>query len=108
MLTAVKPVEQTEIKWYDIPFPATAYTFPEADLIEDVTFDDQYIHLHLTDGRILAIPLWWLPTVYHAEPGERIKFAISADRKRIIWDPDDGAINDELQIQDYLTSRVKG
>lgn len=108
MLTAVKPIEQTEIKWYDIPFPATAYTFPEDDLIEDVAFDDQYIRLQLTDGRILLIPLWWLPTVFHAAPAERMKFAISPDRKSIIWNPDDGVINDDLHIRDYLTSRAKG
>jgi len=113
MLTAVKPIKQTEkeqaeIKWYDIPFPATTYTYPEDNLIEAVEFGNSYIHLHLTDGRIISIPLWWLPTVYHAAPEERAKFTISPDRKRIIWDPDHGAINDELTLQDYLVNRSKG
>lgn len=107
MLTATKPIEQaTEVKWYDIPFPATAYTFPEADLLDQVELDEESIHLRFTDGRILSIPLWWIPTVYHAAPEDRAKFEISRDRKMIIWDPEHGAINDELHVQDYLTSRT--
>lgn len=105
MLTEVKSIEQTDVKWYEIPFAATAYTFPSEALIHEVELDEKYIHLRLTDGRILSIPLWWIPTLYHAAPEERAKFAISQDRKTLIWNPDDCAINDELTIQDYLVAR---
>jgi len=108
MLTAVKAIEQTNIKWYDIPFPATSYTFPADDLIEQVEFDETYIHLRLLDGRLLSIPLWWVPSLYHAAPADRAKFEISHDRKMIIWDPDRGTINDELRVEDYLTKRSRG
>lgn len=105
MLTAAKVSEQAEVKWYDIPFPATAYIFPEEDLIHQVELDEEYIHVRFTDGRILSIPLWWIPTVYHATPEDRAKFEISRDHKAIIWDPEHGAINDEIHGQDYLTGR---
>jgi len=36
---------------------------------------------------------------------ERKKFTISRDRKMVIWDPDQGTINDEVRIDDYLITR---
>ncbi len=62
MLTKIRQAEtvgQTKpaTQWYDIPYPASAYTFPDEALLHGVRFDDNYIHLELTDGRVLSIPL---------------------------------------------------
>jgi len=92
-------------KWYDIPYPAAAYTFPREALLHRVRFDDDYMHLELTDGRLLSVPLSWIPSLHNAEPEEREKYEISQDRKMIIWDPDQCSINDEVRIADYLVSR---
>lgn len=92
-------------KKYDVAYPASAYTFPREALIHDVRFDDDYIHVDLTDGRILSIPLWWMPTVHNAAPEERAKYEINRSRTMVIWDPDKGSINDELRIEDYLMAR---
>lgn len=89
-------------KWYEIPYLADAYTFPHDALIHQVRFDESYIHLELTDERILSIPLRWIPSLYNADPAEREKFELSQDRKMLIWDPDKCSINDELRIDDYL------
>ena len=67
-----------------------------------VRFDDEYMRVELTDGRILSLPLWWIPTLYNATPEEREKCVINRDRTMIIWDPDKCAINDEVRIADYL------
>ena len=91
--------------WYDIAYPASAYTFPQEALIHRVQFDNDYIHLELTDGRILLGPLCWIPTLHNAAPEEREKYEISQDRKLLIWNPDKCAINDELRVEDYLVSR---
>lgn len=91
-------------KWYDIPYPATAYTFPGEALIHDLRINDEYLQFELTDGRLLAVPLWWIPSVNNAAPEERQKFAISRDRKLVIWDPDTCTINDEVRLDDYLMS----
>lgn len=101
MLTDVEQTKETT-KWYKIPYPASAYTFPHEALIHRVRFDDKYIHLDLTDGRMLAVPLSWIPSVYNAAPEEREKYEISRDRNMLIWDPDKCAINDELRLADYL------
>jgi hypothetical protein len=106
MLTKVnRDKENEDATWYEIAYPATAYTFPGEALIHQVKLDDDFIHLELTDGRILSIPLWWIPTVHNAERQEREKYEVSRDRKLLIWDPDKCAINDELRIDDYLKPR---
>ena len=104
MTTKEKQNEQTS-KWYDIAYPASAYTFPREALLHRVRFDGDYMHLELTDGRILSVPLSWIPTLRNGAPEEREKYEISKDRKMIIWDPDKCAINDEVRIDDYLAPR---
>lgn len=106
MLTKAKQPEQTTT-WYEIPYPASAYTFPQEALIHGVRLDQNHIHLELVDGRILSIPLWWLPAVHNATPEDRECYEISRDRKAVIWDPDKGVINDELHIDHYLTVQQK-
>lgn len=94
--------KELAVKRYTIAYPASEYTFPHQATIHDVRIDDAYIHIDLTDGRILSIPLWWIPTVYNATPEDRLKFEISRNRTMVIWDPDKGNINDELRLEDYL------
>lgn len=96
--------EQTST-WYDIPYPASAYTFPEDAVLQEMHFDDQFMHLELVDGRMLSVPLKWVPSLFNALPQEREKYEISQDRKTIIWDPDKCAINDEVRINDYLAGQ---
>jgi len=92
----------TNLKWYDIPYPASAYTFPREALLHRLRFDKDYMHLELTDGRTLSVPLSLIPTLHNAATEEREKYEISRDRKMIIWDPDKCSINDEVRIDDYL------
>lgn len=110
MPTKIKQPEQAEetqqvAQWYEIPHPASAYTFPREALLHRVRFDNDYMHLELTDGRIVSVPLWWIPTLYNAEPREREQYQISRDRKMIVWDPEKCSINDEVRIDDYLIPR---
>ena len=103
MVTEVEQVEeQFEVKRYKIQYPLPAYTFPREARIDHVRFDDEYIHVGLMDGRILSVPLWWIPTLYNASPEEREKYELNRSRTMIIWHPDKCTINDELRIMDYL------
>jgi hypothetical protein len=104
MLTNVKQSESTT-KWYDIPYTASAYTFPGEAFLHRVDFEDGYMRLDLTDGRVLLVPLWWIPTLYNAEAEDREKYEISQDRKMIVWDPDKCSINDEVRVDDFLITR---
>jgi hypothetical protein len=104
MATKVEPQteEQLEVKRYKVQYPISAYTFPTEARIHRVRLDDEYIHVELTDGRILSIPLWWIPTLFNAPPEEREKYEINRSRTMIVWDPAKCAINEELRIVDYL------
>ena len=102
MSTKVEAERSAKEKRYPIQYPLTDYTFPSDARIHLVRLDEKYIHIELMDGRILSIPLWWIPTVYNAAPEERKKFEIYRDRTMIIWDPEKCALNDELRVQDYL------
>lgn len=94
--------EKIAVKKYQIQHSIDEYTFPKEAVIHAVRLDEKYIHVELTDGRILSIPLKWIPTVYHALPAEREKFEINQNRTMIIWNPDKCNINDEISILDYL------
>lgn len=103
MATKEKQVEeQFAVKRYKVQYPISAYTFPKEARIHQVRFDDEYMHVELTDGRMLSVPLWWIPTLHNASPEEREKYKINRSRTMIIWDPDKCSINDELRIADYL------
>ena len=103
MTTKVNQVEeQITVKRYKIQYPVSAYTFPTEARIHQVRFDDEYLHIDLTDGRKVSIPLWWVPTLYNALPEEREKYEINQSRTMLIWDPEKGEINDEVRVMDYL------
>jgi hypothetical protein len=103
MSTSAKPAsEHTSVKRYKIQHPISAYNFPQEAHIHRVRFDAEYVHLELTDGRILSVPLSWIPTLHNASAEERLKYEISRDRTMLIWDPDKCEINDELRVADYL------
>jgi hypothetical protein len=94
--------EQLRVKRYKVQYPLSAYTFPREACIHHVRFDEEYMHVELTDGRVLSVPLWWIPTLHNATPEEREKYEINRSRTMILWDPDKCAINDEVCIADYL------
>ena len=103
MPTKVNQVEkQLAVKHYEIQYPVSAYTFPTEARIHQVGFDDEYLHIDLTDGRKVSIPLWWIPTLYNALPEEREKYEINRSRTMLTWDPEKSEINDEVRIMDYL------
>jgi hypothetical protein len=85
-----------------VQYPLSAYTFPREACIHRVRFDDDYLHVELTDRRILSVPLSWIPTLCNASAEEREKYELDRSRTMLVWDPDKCAINDEVRIADYL------
>jgi hypothetical protein len=101
-ISGVLVEEKTQVKKYRVQYPVSAYTFPREAQIQHVQFADEYLQIELSDGRMLSVPLWWIPTLQHAAPEEREKYEISRDRTMLIWDPAKCAINDEFRVADYL------
>jgi len=103
MATGTKQTnEKIKVKRYKIQHSIDEYNFPKEAYIPDVTFDEKYLHVELTDERVISIPLMWIPTLYNATDENRKKFIISQNRTMIIWDPEKSGINDEINIVDYL------
>ena len=94
--------EKIQVKRYKVQHSIDEYTFPTESHIHAVRFDDKHMHVELTDGRVISIPLWWIPTVHNASDEDRKKFEINQSRTMIIWDPEKCGINDEISIADYL------
>ncbi len=91
-----------QIKRFKVQHSISDYTLPVEAHIHEVWFDETRIYIELTDGRALAIPLWWIPTLHEAAAEERGKYTINRSRTMILWDPNNCAINDELRLTDYL------
>ncbi len=103
MVTGTKQSnEKMKIKRYKVQHSIDKYTFPKEAYIHNVTFNEKYMHVELTDERIISIPLMWIPTLYNASDEDREKFEISQNRRMLIWDPEKSGINDEINIIDYL------
>jgi len=94
--------EEQQVRRYRVQYPIASYVFPREARIHDVRFDEEHLHLELSDGRMLAVPLWWIPTLYNAAPEEREKYEINRDRTMLVWDPARCDINDEFRVADYL------
>ena len=103
MVTGTKQTnEKMKVKRYKIQHSIDEYTFPKEAYIHTVTFDEKYMHVELTDERVISIPLMWIPTLYNASDENRRTYEISQNRSMIIWDPQKSGINDEINIVDYL------
>ena len=94
--------KKVQVKRYKLQHSIDEYTFPKEAAIHDVKFDEKFIHVELTDQRVISIPLWWIPTVYNASMENRRKFEVNQSRTMIIWNPEKCGINDEISIADYL------
>jgi hypothetical protein len=76
------------------------YTFPKEVKIASVRFGEIYMHVTLTDERIISIPLKWIPSLYHAKPADHEKYKINQTKRMLVWDPDKCEINEEIRIED--------
>lgn len=91
------------VRKYRIQHPLSAYTFPSGTpRIRQADFEPEHLRLELDDGRILLIPLKWIPSLHEAPPEERAKFEFNSERTGLIWDPEKTTINDEVFVRSYL------
>jgi hypothetical protein len=58
---------------------------PKTALAKSVSFDDAMIHVHLTDGRIISVPLAWFPLLQKAKPAQRAKVEIGGGGIALHW-----------------------
>ena len=63
---------------------ARAYV-PTTALAKDITFDEAMMHVALTDGRIVSIPLIWFPVLHRATADQRRHYEIGGGGIGLHW-----------------------
>ncbi|MBV9468020.1 MAG: DUF2442 domain-containing protein [Abitibacteriaceae bacterium] len=58
---------------------------PTAALAQSIEFDDELMHVHLTDGRIISVPLIWFPILQEASAAQRTQYEIGAGGRGLHW-----------------------
>lgn len=58
---------------------------PTTALAKAVQFDDALMHVTLTDGRIVSVPLIWFPSLHSAAAEQRAQYEIGASGRSLHW-----------------------
>lgn len=58
---------------------------PTTALASSVEFSEFSMQICLTDGRVLSVPLEWIPTLNEATPEERARVEIGAGGRGLHW-----------------------
>ncbi|HKB68025.1 MAG TPA: DUF2442 domain-containing protein [Pyrinomonadaceae bacterium] len=58
---------------------------PTTALAKSVDFDEDMMHVLLTDGRRISIPLAWFPLLLKATPEQRMKYEIGSGGTSLHW-----------------------
>lgn len=58
---------------------------PTTALAKEVSFDDELMHVLLTDGRIISVPISWFPILQQAASTERNEYEIGGGGVSLHW-----------------------
>jgi hypothetical protein len=58
---------------------------PTSALAKSVRFDTEMMHVDLTDGRIVSVPIIWFPLLYEATAHQRENFEIDGGGVSLYW-----------------------
>jgi len=58
---------------------------PTTALAKMVQFRDEMMEVHLTDGRIISVPIIWFPLLHEAAPEQRGRYEIGGGGVSLHW-----------------------
>ena len=58
---------------------------PTTALAKSVNFDEDMMHVTLTDGRRISVPTIWFPLLLKASPEQRTKYEIGGGGTSLHW-----------------------
>jgi len=67
---------------------------PTTALAKSVNFDEEMMHVSLTDGRRVGVPILWFPVLREASPDQRTKYEIGGGGTSLHW-PD---LDEDLSV----------
>lgn len=71
---------------------------PKTALAKTLAFDDDSMHVFLTDGRTISVPLIWFPLLHEADPEQRTNYEIGGGAVSLHW-PE---IDEDLSVANLL------
>ena len=71
---------------------------PVSALARAVTFGDEMMHVELTDGRTISVPLVWFPRLSGASPEQRERYEVGGGGIGLHW-PD---LDEDLSVAGLL------
>ncbi len=76
---------------------------PTTALAQAVTFDDITMHVQLTDGRTVSVPLLWFPRLQAAQPEQRLRVEIGGGGRGLHWDE----LDEDLSVAGLLAGATE-
>jgi hypothetical protein len=58
---------------------------PTTALAASCEFDETMMHVSLTDGRIISVPLIWFPLLHEATPEQRLVYEVDGGGISLHW-----------------------
>ena len=71
---------------------------PKTALASSVEFDSRTMHVSLTDGRVISVPIAWFPVLSEATPEQWEKYEIGGGGVSLHW-PE---IDEDLSVANLL------
>ena len=66
---------------------------PTSALAKTVKFKDEMMEIHLTDGRIISVPIIWFPLLHEATAEQREGYEIGSGGASLHWEEIDEDIS---------------
>lgn len=66
---------------------------PTSALAKEVKFKDEIMEVHLTDGRIVSVPIIWFPLLHESTPEQREHYEIGGGGVSLHWEEIDEDIS---------------
>jgi hypothetical protein len=58
---------------------------PTTALAQSVEFGDDMMHVFLSDGRTISVPIIWFPLLHRATPEQRMRYEIGGGGVSLHW-----------------------
>jgi len=72
---------------------------PTSALAKTVKFKDEMMEVHLTDGRIISVPIIWFPLLHAATAEQREHYEIGGGGASLHWEE----IDEDISVAGLLT-----
>jgi len=76
----------------------------EIPLAQSVRVTEDTLHVDLSDGRTISVPIAWYPRLLHAAPDERQGWRLIAKGRGIHWE----SIDEDISVEGLLAGRASG